>query len=362
MWPLVLLLVVLAEIVASLLTCLWQKEEYPLVVTQGKVDFLATAFRPLFWARGKFVQTLLNRSVHLFNKRPFTRTYHTLSDGTCIALDSKELPNSKHILFFCHGLCGCSDNPFIHAIADKLPQYRTIVYNRNGHGKMPIHSKFPKHVDIKDMQEVLAYIQETYPNETIIGIGISAGANLLVRFVGEIETHPFKALVSVSNGNCLDRVSLNLDWLSNKIVIHDLHKMLKEHWRNLLHISAQTMTSLDWSKVTRTKSIREFDQTLLVPLYQFKNVKEYYEDCSSYKWYDTIKVPLFSLSALDDPLIIEPLHYYPLKAALTNPCIVAIVTKQGGHVGWIDRLGHSWGVDRVVEFVEEILTPNHLKM
>jgi uncharacterized protein len=354
MWPLVLLLVVLAEIIASLLTCLWQREEYPLVVTQGTIDILNNPFRPLFWARGKFVQTLLNRTIHFFYKRPFTRTTITLTDGTRIALDIKEQPHSKHILFFCHGLCGCSDNPFIHAIADKLPQFRTIVYNRNGHGKTPIHTKFPKHVDITDMQEVLAFIQKTYPNETIIGVGISAGANLLIRYAGEMETHPFKALVSVSNGNCLDTVSLNLDWLSNKIIIHDLHTMLKEHKNSLQNISK---TPLDWSKLTRTKSIREFDQSLLVPLYQFKNVKEYYDNCSSYKYYEHIKVPLFSLSALDDPLIIEPLHYYPLKAALTNPCIVAIVTKQGGHMGWIDRLGHSWGVDRVVEFIDEIITP-----
>lgn len=256
------------------------------------------------------------------------------------------------ILFICHGLGGCSSNPVIHLLADTLPEYRTIVYNRRGHAGTVTKGKYPIHVDMTDMDEVLQCVQEKYPKAPLYGIGISAGANLLICYAGQTTIHPFKALVSISNGHCLNSVVNNLNTVMNGFLVDSMKTLFYHNLADLQHYCNQNNITLDWKKLHASKCMKEFESELIVPLYGYKNLTDYYEKSSSYKWFTHIQVPLFSLSALDDPLIVEEAtHYYPMQAAINNHHITAMITKRGGHVAWVDKWGHSWAVDRVAEFI-----------
>lgn len=60
----------------------------------------------------------------------------------------------------------------------------------------------------------------------------------------------------------------------------------------------------------------------------YKNVKEYFHDCTVTHRLKDLKVPTFFLSALDDPLY-GP-HVIPLE--IFNENVLLAVTKTGGHL------------------------------
>ena len=330
----IFLLLIIKEIIFSILNLPWYKTEIPI----SNVATMKKPFAPVRWGVGPYIQTLLNITLDMFEKRSYQREYHQLTDGTTIALDCKSTENMSDttpILFVCHGLGGSSNNPFIHALTDKLAQYRTIVYNRRGHGGMDNKGKLPRHVDIADMKEVVTAVRNKYPKAPLLGIGISAGANLLVCYAGQEKNHPFRLLVSISNGHNLLGVANNMSWVFNRILTNYLKRLIKPR-----------------HKLQNINELKDFDTHVTVPWYNYNSVEEYYDKCSSYKWFDSITVPLLSISALDDPLISDDLQYYPIEAAMKNPNITAVLTRKGGHVGWVDRIGHSWCIDRVEEFIK----------
>lgn len=355
MWLLALCIIVFLEVLWSLITFPCRRKERPLTVSNGILSLSNKPFQPVFWGIGGYTQTCLNRTLSFFQKRPYTRFYCTLTDQTQVALDIKEtrtMPLNTPILFICHGLGGCSDNPFIHLLADTLPQYRSIVYNRRGHADTFINGKYPTHVDMTDMDEVLACVKQKYPKAPLYGIGISAGANLLVCYAGQTVMHPFKALVSISNGHCVNSVVNNVGYVMDNFLVSSLRDIFTHNQKELKYYCKVNNIHLDWDKIQQCRTTKEFEKELMVPLYGYKDLTDYYNKCSSYKWFNNIQVPLFSLSSLDDPVIVEEAtHYYPMQAAINNHHITAMLTKRGGHVAWVDAWGHSWAVEQVAEFI-----------
>lgn len=337
------IIVMLCEIMWSGVTAPFQTAEMPLVVSTGyDVTPFTVPFKPLWWGNGHYTQTLLHTTLGFSTKKEFRRDYCILSDNTKIALDiieTKSMTIDTPIVFVCHGLYGCSDNGVVHALGHALPDYRIIVYNRRGHAGTNINGKFPKHVDIGDMTEVLSYVKTLYPTADMTGFGFSAGANLIVQYIGTVPDNPFKKVISIANGHHLYELTDNVNWIINQLVVYMMRNFAVDHIperRNLLR---------------KCQTVREIEFETAAKLNGYQTLKEYYDECSSCNWLEQVNIPLLSISAEDDPLIKAPINYYAVKAAAKNKHIIAIVTKKGGHVAWIDRFGHSWAIDRMVDFI-----------
>lgn len=342
----ILLIIIIYEVIISIITYPWQKPEMPLVVSLNQhADTFKVPFKPLWWATGRYTQTVLYESLGRTNKKPLRREYCNLKDGTEIALDiidNSKMDLNTPILFICHGLYGCADNGNIHEVSHSLPNYRVVVYNRRGHNGPKLNGKFPKHVDIEDMTDVLDYVKNKYSEATITGFGYSAGANLIAQYAGMVKTHPFDKVISIANGHHLYELTETVDWVVDRFLVYKMRTFALEHIDDI---------KVDYNKLLNCSTVREIEQLTGANLNNYKTVKDYYNDCSSYKWLEHINVPFLSISAEDDPLIQAPINYYATKAALKNKNIIAIVTKKGGHVAWIDRFGHSWAIDRIVDFI-----------
>ena len=64
----------------------------------------------------------------------------------------------------------------------------------------------------------------------------------------------------------------------------------------------------------------------------------------------------FQINPLDDILIPETLTQHPINAALTNPHLITVITKQGGHAGWISANNTSWDIPIALKFFSHIAT------
>jgi hypothetical protein len=67
---------------------------------------------------------------------------------------------------------------------------------------------------------------------------------------------------------------------------------------------------------------------------------------------DRIRVPTLIISAQDDPFV--PAAMFDEPALRTNPCITTIVTRHGGHCGFIGAPGSGddeyWAESSIVRF------------
>ena len=100
--------------------------------------------------------------------------------------------------------------------------------------------------------------------------------------------------------------------------------------------AASSGPKIDLAKVARAKTIRDFDEAVICPMFGYSTVEEYYNDATSNKHVVNVGVPLLCLNAEDDPF--APLSGIPREKCKENPNVILATTKYGGHVGFMETL------------------------
>ncbi|MBP0019710.1 MAG: alpha/beta fold hydrolase [Cyanobacteria bacterium SBLK] len=114
--------------------------------------------------------------------------------------------------------------------------------------------------------------------------------------------------------------------------------------------------------IERVDSIRAFDREMVIDYYGFKTVKDYYKQTSGLYLLERLELPHLLVYAADDPLFDATLVPEIQRLASQNPNTHLLLTPQGGHVSHIasptTREDEFWGLNRLLEFCEAILTDN----
>lgn len=325
----------------------------------------ARSFKPVWYSRGPMAQTLIQSLAK--SKTDYCRTYVSSYDGVKIALDCKSSSNDlKAPIVLClHGLGGDSGSSFIETFTNLSSSrgYRTIVYNRRGHGTSLLSKDgkekviFPRHVNMNDMFAVVGHLNKNYPYAPKFLIGFSSGANLAINYIARNRVrNPFIATVSVSNVYDINRSSKLLaeNPVCNCIVSQFLKDILsKERVEEAKQIAKKFNISIDFAKVLKSKSIRDLEEMLVVPSYKLNSLHEYYEIDSCHNYIADVSSPLLCISNNNDPLVHKSMCQIPSKEAKKNENIISITTEHGGHVGWIDNsLNNPWYARVVFEYFE----------
>lgn len=329
----------------------------------------ANCFKVAWFGRGPMAQTLLQSlaTSRIKYKREFISSY----DGVNLALDYKDDLSSSDtttpIVLCLHGLGGDSGSRFIETFTNLSMEhgYRTIVYNRRGHGTSLLSENreeeiiFPRHVNMEDMLVVVDHLNKKYPDAIKFLIGFSAGANLAINYIAKNQVdNPFTATISISNGYDIYKGTelLAKKTVCDGIVSQFLKDILsKQRIEEVGKIAKKLNISIDLNKVLNCKSVRELEEMLVVPSYKLKSLQEYYEMDSCHNCIMSVSSPLLCISNKNDPLVDKSMCEIPSNAANTNENIISIITEHGGHVGWIDNsLNNPWYSRVVFEYMDVI--------
>lgn len=69
----------------------------------------------------------------------------------------------------------------------------------------------------------------------------------------------------------------------------------------------------------------------------------------------TVQAPLLCICARRDPLVVEDLVEVPRSAAKANPHILTVITKHGGHMGWITRMSEEpWYLTLYFQYIKAV--------
>lgn len=234
---------------------------------------------------------------------------------------------------------------------------RIVVLNFRGYSGLELSSpKYHNVADSSDLHFVVQTLKFRYPHAPIIAAGFSMGSNTLIKYLGEQgSTAPFLCSLSLSNPYDLVGISTAHDgrlpffkYFFDLYQTGALYKLKQKVWKNRHLFEGVKGVKMDY--VMKAKSLPEFSDRFSALLYGYKSSKEYYEDASCCNYIHRVASPLLCVSASDDPIV--PHHIIPIEKCRNNRNILLVITKTGGHLGWVELDGSSWLPRVIVEYVQ----------
>lgn len=319
-------------------------------------------FRPLRWLSGGHAQTIAG--VYAPHRRiPHTAIAHevALPDGDRTLLHddcpSAWQPGDPCVLLV-HGLGGSHRSPYMVRIASKFQTRRIRAFRLDlrGHGAAWRLAQHPGHAGrSEDVAAALAAIDRLCPSSPIVSVGVSMGANILLKLLGERAADaPATWLGALAIAPPIDLAYCSM------YLRDEAHRVYtKTFLRGLIRQVelrkplSPALARLDIPR--RMESVWEFDDRVTAPLSGFADAAEYYAQSSSAPLLDRIRIPTAILTAADDPLI-PPAMFHSARVSST---VRVHITPHGGHVGYLAAAGadpdRRWLDWRAIEFVESIL-------
>jgi len=220
------------------------------------------------------------------------------------------------------------------------------------------------------------------PTSMLFLVGNSLGANLVTKYLGEeglSGTLPKCVAGGVALGNPMSINSRKASKYASPLMALGIKKFLVENWSSIRHFVFRDRgfrTAIRRALLVPT--LGQVDDALAPtmvrndPNYPFsfrvgyENGEAYWKEASSFRYVQHISVPTLQLIAGDDFLIFHPFRGR-LRYCMTNPNVLVVETKCGGHLGWQESPpdssgglfglaeGTSWADAATTDFIAAVL-------
>ena len=314
---------------------------------------VGASFRPLL-CHGD-LQTIVGR----YWPNPFDETAHATKTRLFRTAENVEVlarinrPSSRGVpgtILAVHGLTGSSESSYMRSLARAalgrgLSVIRLNVRNCGGTEHLAptlYHS---------GLTEDLRSVVEQLSPEPVVIVGFSMGGNVALKLAGEwADTPPshVRGVCGISVPIRLEACARRLGERRNRIYEIRFLRDLESTVRTKQSLMPERFRSLPSSG---TKSIYDFDDRVTAPAFGFRDAADYYEQASSVRFLDRIRVPTLMLQAKDDPFI--PFEVF--EGARIEACshVRLVATEYGGHVAFLARSSpRFWAQQQAVGFAE----------
>jgi predicted alpha/beta-fold hydrolase len=262
-------------------------------------------------------------------------------------------------LLLLHGLEGSADAHYMRGIADKAwaRGFNIVRLNQRNCGGTDHLAEGVYHSGLTaDPMTVIRELVEEDGLRSIAVAGYSLGGNLTLRMAGEYgqDAPPqVRAFAAVSPtldlAACVNALERAPNWIYQWNFVRGLKKRVRR--------KAELYPGIYSTKpLGALRTVREFDDVYTAPMSGFKDAADYYHRASALRLIDRAALPTLIITADDDPFI--PVDQFRLPAVTGNPHVKVIITRHGGHCGFIEAGGHHgaddgyWAERTIVRFAE----------
>jgi len=299
-------------------------------------------FKSSLLFKNGFIATIYSGLIRRLKINQF-RERITLRDDDFIDLDWSYGKNpSKSVVILLHGMEGHGQRPYITGPA--------LLFNENNIDAIcvnfrccsgELNRKYSSYHSgmSEDLDDVVKHVVSLNKYDSIFIKGISLGANMLLKYLGEGNTIP----PQVKGGMA---VSAPCDLSGSAKALHKLVNLpyqINFLWGLLKRLKLKQKQFPDLISKSQIRSIftlNDFEEVYTSRAHGFKNAQDYYKKASSLQFLKTIKTPVLVLNALNDSFLSK--DCYPYKEAEENPFLYLETPAKGGHVGFV-----SWNVSKV---------------
>ncbi len=314
-----------------------------------------TPFTPPWWLRNAHAQTL---TAALAGAQPSVtwheETWSSPDDDVLTVARLAGKPGHPVLVLF-HGLEGSHRSRYIVHLA-------LAAHSRGWHVVAPsfracgdLFNRAPRLYHAGDSAEIhwmLHRVRLEYPEVPRYATGFSLGANLLLKWLGELS-HQAASWVdrcaAVATPFDLALVGDHLATGFNRLYTQNFLATLK---RKAINKQQQFPGLFDLTGALAATTLRQFDDCCMAPLHGFYNAQDYWDRSSCRPFLASIACPTLLLQAEDDPFV--PRNALPTAAHL-SATITWDLQRHGGHVGFIAQPygpGQPWMCQRILHHLD----------
>ena len=304
---------------------------------------------PLFFRSGH-VQTVYAGMFRVVRGVRYQRERIETPDGDFLDLDWSTAKSNdfRRLAVISHGLEGSSSSTCVRGMTRALNrrEWDVLAWNYRGcSGEVNRLAQSYHSGSTEDLDLVVHHVLKKY--EEVALVGFSLGGNLTLKYLGERAVDPRVSAAAVISVPCdLAACSAKLARPENLLYMRQFLSSLRIKVRAKAHIHR-----LDTTGIHRIRSFRQFDDLYTAPLHGFLDANDYWQQCSCKTFLPHIQTPTILVSAEDDPF--RATSCYPFEEAKANPNLCLIVTKHGGHVGFLDTGPETWSERIAAAFFAE---------
>jgi hypothetical protein len=314
------------------------------------MPIIESTYKPPFLLRSATLQTVIPTFFRKIKDFAYQRERIELDDGDFMDIDWSKV-NSNKLVMVIHGLEASSHRDHVQGMIKVFNKigWDGVGYNYRGCSGEPNRLVKSYHTGSSDdLRTVINYIIKKYPYQEIALIGFSIGGNILLKYLGEEGSKINKLITKAS---CIS-VPCDLEACSDKVTNSAYRSyFIAKYAKKLKAKSAKMPGKIDLESFKKVKTLADYDDIYISPMFGFKNSKDYYEKTVCKPFLQYITIPTLVIIAKDDPFMKE--SCYPVEEAKANHNLYLEMPEQGGHVGFIlcNKENEYWHERRVRDFV-----------
>jgi len=239
-------------------------------------------------------------------------------------------------LLLLHGLEGSADSHYMLGNAEKAVTagFNVVRLNqRNCGGTDHLSVGVYNSGLTSDPRAVLQELIQQDHLRSFVVAGYSLGGNLTLKLAGELgdgELPEVRAFAAISPtldlAACIDALERPANWVYQQNFVREL----KRRMRRKAALYPQIYSTAPLAGI---RTVRQFDDAYTAPLTAYRDAADYYHRASALRVVHQIRRPALILTAEDDPFV--PVAPFRHDAVTANPHIALVVTRHGGHCGYL---------------------------
>lgn len=264
--------------------------------------------------------------------------YRTEPDVQVLALRHEPEGPVRGELIVLHGLEGSHDSGYMQSMAQAALLRGLRVHRLNMRTCGGTEGLAPTLYHAGLTSDLLSIVQSLHAASRgpIFLMGYSLGGNVVLKLAGELGGRArdlgISGVLGVSTPLDLMACCLRMQENRNFFYSSKFIERLKARYRRR---AAAFPALFPLDGLDSVKSVLEFDDKFTSKAFGFGNAANYYGTQSSQAYLQPIAIPGLLIHSSDDPLI--PAWVYEKAAPEKNPNLKLILTRHGGHVGFLAR-------------------------
>ncbi|KAM7069456.1 protein ABHD15 isoform 1-T2 [Molossus nigricans] len=315
---------------------------------------------PRSWLSGPHLQTLCHFVFPVGPGPELAREYLQLADDGLVALDwvvgpcgrGRRVTNAgglPAVLLVIPNAWGRLTRNVLGLCLLALERgYYPVIFHRRGHHGCPLISpRLQPFGDPSDLKEAVTYIRFRHPAAPLFAVSEGSGSALLLSYLGECGSSSYVTGAACISPvlRCREWFEAGLPWLYERGFL--LHQKIA-----LSRYATALEDTVDTSKLFRSRSLREFEETLFCHTKSFPiSWDTYWDHNDPLRDVDEAAVPVLCICSADDPVCGPPDHFLPTELFHSNPYFFLLLSRHGGHCGFLRQEPlPAWSHEVILEY------------
>jgi len=309
---------------------------------------VSNQFKPAWWLRNKHLQSCYPVVFPYRRKTEVRWEELQLPDSDFIELAWAGEKNNPLVVLV-PGLESSIDFNPIQILVDALVKagWQVVVMHHRSCGRrMNRLARSYNCLNHEDLSYFMDVLKERFNHQPIRCVGFSLGGNILLHYLRDHLDSLVKASVVIST-------PFDMEYAADYIPkIYQFRLLLSMKRKAIEKIKSGITMPASIEQIKQVKTIREYDDLITAPLFNFSSSAAYYKAASCRPLLKDIQHPTLILHAMDDPFV--PPNTVPKPNELSSSVTLEI-SEKGGHIGFIKGYlpgrPRYWLKERVLDYL-----------